>query len=63
MEGKHISLSDIQLSEKLNTRKDLNTGTEDTGLEELATSIKEKGLLNPIIVKGNDGGRGKYSVI
>jgi len=54
MEVKDISLSDIQLSEELNTRKDLNAGTEDTGLEELATSIEEKGLLNPIIVKRND---------
>lgn len=54
MEVKDISLSDIQLSEELNTRKDLNAGTEDTGLEELATSIEEKGLLTPIIVKRND---------
>jgi ParB family chromosome partitioning protein len=54
MEVKDISLSDIQLSEELNARKDLNAGTEDTGLEELATSIEEKGLLNPIIVKRND---------
>lgn len=61
MEVRDISLFDIQLSEELNTRKDLMAGTEDAGLEELANSIKEKGLLNPIIVRGNSDGT--YSLI
>jgi len=55
-----IRLSDIQLGE-LNTRKDLNAGIEDAGLEDLANSIKEKGLLNPLIVRRNDDGT--YSLI
>lgn len=58
MEIRDIELSAIKVSE-LNTRKDLNAGTEDAGLEDLANSIKEKGLLNPIIVrKNNDGSYG-----
>ena len=50
MEVKEIKMADIRLSE-LNIRKDLKAGTEDTGLEDLAESIKEKGLLNPLIVR------------
>jgi ParB family chromosome partitioning protein len=50
MEVKDIKMGDIRLSE-LNIRKDLKAGTEDTGLEDLAESIKEKGLLNPLIVR------------
>ncbi len=58
MEIKDIEMSVIKVSE-LNTRKDLAAGTEDAGLEDLANSIKEKGLLNPIIVrKNNDGSYG-----
>ncbi len=53
MEIRDIELSTIKVSE-LNTRKDLNAGTEDAGLEDLANSIKEKGLLTPIIVKKNN---------
>jgi len=60
MEVKDIKLSAIQLSES-NTRKDLAAGTEDAGLDELANSIKEKGLLNPIIVRRNSDG--SYSLI
>lgn len=60
MEVKEIKLDDINLSE-FNTRKDLDAGTEDTNLDDLANSIKEKGLLNPIIVmKRQDG---KYDLI
>ena len=50
MEVKDIKISDIRLS-KVNIRKDLKAGTEDVGLEDLAESIKEKGLLNPLIVR------------
>lgn len=60
MEVKEIKISDIELSE-FNTRKDLNAGTEDTGIEDLANSIKEKGLLNPITVRRNNDGT--YSLI
>lgn len=55
MEIKEIKISQIQLSE-YNTRKDLSSGTEDAGIEDLANSIKEKGLLNPIIVRGKEDG-------
>ncbi|MBU2535136.1 MAG: ParB/RepB/Spo0J family partition protein [Chloroflexota bacterium] len=53
MEIKDIKLSEIRISE-LNTRKDLESGTEDSSLSDLANSIKEKGLLNPITVKRNE---------
>lgn len=52
MEIKDIRLSEICISD-LNTRKDLGAGTEDSSLVDLANSIEEKGLLNPIIVKRN----------
>jgi len=52
---KEIEMSKISFSEH-NTRKDLGAGTEDTGLEDLANSIKEKGLLSPIIVRQRDNG-------
>jgi len=45
-----MKIKDIRLSE-LNIRKDLDAGTEDAGLENLTDSIKDKGLLNPIIVR------------
>jgi len=52
MEVKDIKLSQIRISD-LNTRKDLESGIEDSSLVDLANSIKEKGLLNPVIVKRN----------
>lgn len=55
MEVKEVKLSSIQISE-FNTRKDLEAGTEDAGLNELASSIKEKGLLSPITVRQNNDG-------
>lgn len=56
MEVKEIELSSIHISE-FNTRKDLDAGTEDSSLEDLAISIREKGLLNPITIrKKQDGG-------
>ncbi len=55
MEVMEVKLADIRLGE-LNTRKDLNAGIEDAGLEDLANSIKEKGLLSPLIVRKNDDG-------
>lgn len=56
LEVKDIPLSSVNISE-LNTRKDLDAGTEDTGLEDLASSIREKGLLNPITVMKTQDGR------
>lgn len=55
MEVRDIKMADIWLSE-FNIRKDLGAGTEDAGLEDLADSIKEKGLLNPLIVRRRDDG-------
>ena len=60
MEVKEIRMDEISLSE-YNTRKDLIAGTEDAGLEDLANSIREKGLLNPIIVMRKD--EGTYELI
>ena len=61
MEVRDIKLSDIVVSE-FNTRKDLEAGVEDAGLDELANSIREKGLLNPITVM-NKGVEGKYLLV
>lgn len=36
---------------KLNARKDLQAGQEDSGIDELASSIRQKGLLSPPIVR------------
>lgn len=55
MEVRDIKMADIRMSE-FNIRKDLDAGTEDTGLENLADSIKDKGLLNPLIVRKHDDG-------
>lgn len=55
MEVKDIKLTMIELSE-FNARKDLAAGTEDTGIDDLANSINEKGLLSPVTVRRNDNG-------
>ena len=49
MEVRDIQISKIVVSNQ-NVRKDLNAGNEDTNLDDLANSIKEKGLLSPITV-------------
>lgn len=46
----HIDIDLIQVSD-LNTRRDLEAGTEDSSLDDLARSIAEKGLLSPVIVR------------
>ena len=56
MEIRDIGLSDIRLSDS-NTRKDLDAGTEDTSIDDLANSIRENGLLSPIIVRATADGR------
>lgn len=60
MEVRDIRIADIRMSE-FNVRNDLDAGTEDAGLEELAESIKDKGLLNPLIVRRL--GDGTYELI
>ena len=54
-----IPLSDISVGE-FNVRKNLNAGSEDSTIEDLAKSIHLHGLLNPIIVKEKEG---KYELI
>jgi ParB/RepB/Spo0J family partition protein len=49
MEVKDIEMSKIVVS-KQNARKDLSAGNEEANLDDLANSIKEKGLLSPITV-------------
>ena len=50
MEVTELPLSAIRVSE-LNTRKDLDAGTEDVGIQDLADSIRENGLLSPVTVR------------
>jgi ParB family transcriptional regulator, chromosome partitioning protein len=45
----------------LNARKDLNSGQEDSGIIELASSIQQQGLLSPPIVRPMADGR--YEVL
>jgi len=45
-----IDISLIEISD-FNTRRDLEAGTEDSSMDDLARSIAEKGLLSPIIVR------------
>jgi len=56
MEVKEIELTSVVISQ-FNTRKDLDAGTEDASLDELASSISEKGLLNPITVIKKENGQ------
>ena len=60
MEVRDIPIDEITVSE-FNTRKDLSAGIEDSSIDDLAASIREKGLLNPIIVR--TGFSGKYELI
>ena len=60
MEVKDILLDNIVISE-FNTRKDLESGTEDAGLDDLAESIRQRGLINPIMVRTK--GDGKFEII
>ncbi len=60
METRELELSAIKVS-NFNTWKDIDAGTEDTSLVDLANSILEQGLLMPIIVRPLPGG--EYYVI
>jgi len=55
VEIQQIPINDIRVS-NANVRKDLQAGNEDTGLRDLANSIRENGLLSPITVKPLTGG-------
>ncbi len=55
MEIREIEIGKITISAQ-NTRKKLDAGEEDSSLEDLAASIREKGLLQPIIVRPIDDG-------
>lgn len=51
-----IALTRITVSPS-NIRKDLSAGTEDTSLQDLMSSIREHGLINPVMVVSQpDGG-------
>lgn len=45
-----LTLESIRVSD-FNARKDLDAGSEDAGIEDLAKSIREHGVLNPVIVR------------
>jgi ParB/RepB/Spo0J family partition protein len=56
MRHMNIALDRLAVS-TLNARKDLQAGQEDSGIEELASSIRQQGLLSPPIVRPlPDGG-------
>lgn len=60
MELTEIPLSRISVSE-FNARKDLDAGTEDTGIQDLQDSIRERGLLSPVTVRPQPDGN--YEVV
>ena len=55
METQEIAINSIRVSSN-NVRKDPSSGTEDTRQRDLANSIREQGLLSPIIVRPLPGG-------
>ncbi len=56
MEVREIELDSISVSQ-FNTRKGLGAGSEDANIQDLANSIRENGLLSPVIVRSASGGR------
>lgn len=56
MRYEQIPISELIVS-NLNARKDLQAGQEDSGIAELAASIREKGLLSPLVVRQVSEGR------
>jgi len=59
VEAVDIPLALIRVSPS-NTRKDMEAGTEDSGLAELIESIRVHGLISPVIVQEREGG---YEVV
>jgi ParB-like chromosome segregation protein Spo0J len=51
-----IPLAQLIVS-KFNARKDLGAGQEDSGIAELASSIKQRGLLQPLTIRPLSGDR------
>ena len=60
MRQEDIPLNKLFVSD-LNTRKNLQAGQEDSGITELAASIRQRGLLSPPIVRPVSDGR--YEVL
>lgn len=60
MQQVDIALDKLFVS-ALNARKDLQAGQEDSGIDELASSIRQQGLLSPLIVRPTADGR--YEVL
>jgi ParB family chromosome partitioning protein len=60
MQQADVPLNSLFVSD-LNARKDLQAGQEDSGIAELAASIRQKGLLSPLIVRSAPDGR--YEVV
>lgn len=60
MRHMNIALDQLAVS-ALNARKDLQAGQEDSGIDELASSIRQQGLLSPPIVRLLPDGR--YEVL
>ncbi|MDH3366062.1 MAG: ParB/RepB/Spo0J family partition protein [Thermoplasmata archaeon] len=54
MEVRDIDLKEIRIS-SLNTRRNLAAGSEEVDIDDLADSIREKGLLSPVtVIKKSD---------
>ena len=60
MEVKEIELASISVSD-FNARKDMSAGMEDAGIQDLANSIRENGLLSPVVVR--TASEGRYDLI
>src|SRR5258707_648766 len=60
MRHEDIPLRKLYVSE-LNTRKDRDAGQEDSTIAELAASIRERGLISPLLVRPAPDGR--YEVV
>jgi ParB family chromosome partitioning protein len=60
MQQMNIPLERLVVS-ALNARTDLIAGQEDSGIEELASSIQKQGLLSPLVVRAMQDGR--YEVL
>ena len=56
IEIRHIALDQIRVS-AFNTRRDLAAGTEDADINDLANSIRERGLLSPVTVRAASDGQ------
>ena len=60
METVELTLDSIRVSD-FNARKDLDAGSEDAGIADVASSIRELGVLSPVIVR--EAADGYYDLI